>query len=115
MRGWRVHARVMRFTEPALLLLLRERPAHGYELVEALEQLAPGERIHLGNLYRALRGLEADGLVSSRWDAEAPGAAKRVYELTDAGGRQLEEWAAALGRARDRMDVFLRRYEEGRG
>ena len=34
---WRVLARVERFAEPALLLLLRERPAHGYDLLERLE------------------------------------------------------------------------------
>ena len=34
---WRVHARVERFAEPALLLLLAEQPAHGYELLERLE------------------------------------------------------------------------------
>src|SRR2546425_33797 len=33
---WRVFARVERFTEPALLLLLRERPAHGYDPLERL-------------------------------------------------------------------------------
>jgi poly-beta-hydroxybutyrate-responsive repressor len=104
----------MRFTEPALLLLLSERRAHGYELVEALEQLTPGGRVHMGNLYRALRALEQEGLVASRWDADAPGAAKRVYELTDEGRRVLQEWAAALGCARDRIDVFLTRYEQGR-
>jgi PadR family transcriptional regulator PadR len=104
----------MRFTEPALLLLLSERPAHGYELVEQLEQLAPGERVHLGNLYRALRALEHEGLVASHWDADAPGPAKRVYELTDTGRTVLGEWAGALRRARDRIDVFLTRYEQGR-
>src|SRR5207248_6897449 len=36
---WRVFARVERFTEPALLLLLRERPAHGYDLLERLPEL----------------------------------------------------------------------------
>jgi PadR family transcriptional regulator, regulatory protein PadR len=109
-----VRARVERFAEPALLLLLRERPAHGYELLDALGELVPGERVDMGNLYRALRALEEDGLVSSEWDAAAPGPAKRVYRLTDAGGRVLDEWAAALGHARDRIDGFLRRYEEGR-
>ena len=34
---WHVFARVERFSEPALLLLLRERPAHGYDLLERLE------------------------------------------------------------------------------
>jgi PadR family transcriptional regulator, regulatory protein PadR len=105
----------MRFTEPALLLLLREQPAHGYDLVAGLEALAPGERIHLGNLYRALRALEREGLVSSRWDAEAPGAAKRVYELTESGHRLLDEWVEALRGARARIDGFLTRYEQERG
>ena len=108
--GWRVRARVERFAEPALLLLLRERPAHGYELVDALEELTPGDRVDLGNLYRSLRALEREGLVASRWDADAPGAAKRVYELTEAGRALLDDWATALGRARDRIDVFLDRY-----
>src|SRR5829696_1536937 len=114
-RAWPVRARLMRFTEPALLLLLSERRAHGYELVDGLEELAPGERVHMGNLYRSLRALEHEGLVSSSWDGEAPGAAKRVYELTDAGGALLAEWAQALGRARDCIDVFLTRYEQKGG
>ena len=104
-------ARVERFSEPALLLLLRDRPAHGYELIDSLGDLSPGLRIDMGNLYRTLRAMEADGLVTSEWDAEAPGPAKRRYELTPAGRRLLDEWAAALGLARDRIEGFLRRYE----
>lgn len=109
-----MHARVERFSEPALLLLLRDRPAHGYELIDSLAELTPGRRVDMGNLYRTLRALEGDGLVTSEWDAEAPGPAKRRYELTGAGGRLLDEWAAALVQARDRIDAFLRRYEKGR-
>ena len=111
--GRAVRGRVERFSEPALLLLLRDRPAHGYELAEALEALLPGERVDLGNLYRALRALENEGFVTSRWDAEAPGAAKRVYELAGPGHALLEEWATALRRARERIDGFLARYEKG--
>jgi poly-beta-hydroxybutyrate-responsive repressor len=109
-----VRARVERFSEPALLLLLRERPAHGYELLESLAELLPGERIDMGNLYRALRALERDGLVDSDWHADAPGPARRVYALTDAGVRLLDEWAGALESARGRIDAFLSRYETGR-
>jgi PadR family transcriptional regulator len=111
---WRVRARIERFAEPALLLLLRERPTHGYELLERLAELSPGERIDMGNLYRVLRALEEDGLVSSEWNADLPGPAKRTYELTPAGVRVLDDWAAALSRSRDRIDAFLRRYDEGR-
>ncbi|HEU5242890.1 MAG TPA: helix-turn-helix transcriptional regulator, partial [Gaiellaceae bacterium] len=53
---WRVLARVERFAEPALLLLLRERPAHGYDLLERLPELTGEARIEMGNLYRLLRG-----------------------------------------------------------
>jgi PadR family transcriptional regulator PadR len=106
-RGWVVRARVERFSEPALLLLLRERPAHGYELLDALPQLLPAERVDMGNLYRALRSLEEDSLVSSEWDG-----GKRNYDLTPEGRALLDEWAAALARAQERISVFLNRYGE---
>lgn len=108
-----MRARVERFAEPALLLLLREQPAHGYELLDALGELLPGERVDMGNLYRALRALEEDGLVSSEWDAAAQGPAKRVYSLTGEGARVLDEWARALERARERIDGFLERHRRG--
>src|SRR5438128_2298577 len=78
---WRVLARVERFAEPALLLLLRERPAHGYDLLERLPELTGEARVEMGNLYRLLRGLEEEGLVSSEWDASSAGPAKRRYAL----------------------------------
>jgi DNA-binding PadR family transcriptional regulator len=65
----------------------------------------------MGNLYRVLRALEEDGLVTSRWEAGEPGPAKRTYELTAEGKRLLDEWAAALQRSRTRIDLFLDRYE----
>jgi PadR family transcriptional regulator, regulatory protein PadR len=108
---WGVRARVERFSEPALLLLLRERPAHGYELLEALPALTGESRVDMGNLYRVLRALEEDGLVTSRWEAGEPGPAKRTYDLTTEGRHLLDEWADALGRSRGRIDAFLDRYE----
>jgi PadR family transcriptional regulator len=109
---WRVRARIERFAEPSLLLLLRDRPAHGYELLEQLGDLVPGERVDMGNLYRVLRALEEDGLVSSEWDDESPGPAKRVYSLTDAGEQVLADWVAALRAAHERITSFLTRYGE---
>lgn len=108
-----VRARVERFAEPAVLLLLRERPAHGYELLEQLPELT-GERVDMGNLYRFLRVLERDGIVTSAWDDEAPGPSKRIYELTDEGRALLDQWASALEASQTRLASFLRRYEEGR-
>ena len=92
---YQVRARVERFAEPAVLLLLRE---------------LTGERVDMGNLYRFLRLLEAEDLVRSEWDDEAPGPSKRVYELTDEGRTLLDEWANALRAAQVRTDDFLTRY-----
>jgi PadR family transcriptional regulator, regulatory protein PadR len=108
-----VRARVERFAEPAVLLLLRERPAHGYELLEQLPELT-GERVDMGNLYRFLRLLEAEGIVRSAWDDEAPGPTKRVYELTDEGHALLGQWTSALRDAQTRIDSFLTRHGERR-
>ena len=108
-----VRARVERFAEPAVLLLLRERPVHGYELLDQLPELT-GERVDMGNLYRFLRLLETDGIVRSEWDDRAAGPSKRIYELTDDGRALLDQWASALGDSQTRLDGFLTRYGERR-
>ena len=94
-------------------MLLRGQPTHGYELLEQLPELT-GERVDMGNLYRFLRLLEAEGIVRSQWQDDLPGPSKRTYELTDDGRALLDEWARALADARERIDGFLTRYGEGR-
>jgi len=111
---WHVRARVERFVEPSLLLLLRERPLHGYDLLERIPELGVEGRVDIGNLYRLLRALEQEGLVRSEWSAELPGPAKRTYELTEEGHKLLDRWAEALRRAQGTIRTFLERYEEGR-
>ena len=109
-----MRARVERYVEPSLLLLLRERPLHGYELLERIPELGVEGRVDIGNLYRLLRALEEEGLVRSEWSADLPGPAKRTYELTDEGRRLLDRWAEALRRAQETIGTFLERYEERR-
>ena len=106
---WAVRARVERFGEPALLLLLSERPAHGYDLLERLPELTGEQRVEMGNLYRLLRALEDEELVTSTW---ADG--KRTYSLSEQGGALLDQWADALRRSQERTDRFLNRYSQGR-
>jgi PadR family transcriptional regulator PadR len=110
---WRVRARLERFSEPAVLLVLRDSPGHGYELLEQLQTLMPAERIDMGNLYRILRSLEREGLVDSTWDDEAPGPAKRVYVITQSGRRVLSQWVEAFGKIEQQIAAFRKRYEEG--
>jgi PadR family transcriptional regulator, regulatory protein PadR len=109
--SWDVKARVERFGEPALLTLLAEGPTHGYELLERLPPLVGEERVDVGNVYRALRALEEEGLVASEWRADLPGPAKRTYTLTAEGRSVLDLWRGALGSLRDDLTAFLDRAE----
>ena len=112
---WQVRARLERFVEPAVLLVLRDSPGHGYELLEQLQELMPGERIDMGNLYRILRSLERDGLVDSTWDDAAPGPAKRIYVITQSGRRVLGQWVEAFKKTEQQIAAFTERYELERG
>ena len=99
------------FLRPCLLLLLREQPAHGYELLERLRPLGfAGD--DPGGLYRALRALEFDGLVHSAWEPSQAGPNRRIYQLTRAGMEELHRRSKALARARSTLDDFLSRYGE---
>ena len=72
-RGWHGRGgRIERFQVAALLLLLRERPAHGYDLLERLPSVLGDERIDVGNLYRVLRSLEEQGLVAASGTNPSP-------------------------------------------
>jgi DNA-binding PadR family transcriptional regulator len=106
-----VRARIERFVEPAVLLLLKEGPRHGYELLERLPELAGEERIDVGNLYRIMRALEQEGVVESEWNAELPGPAKRTYRLTDSGRELLDRWIEALQAAGKEISRFIERHE----
>ena len=99
------------FLRACLLLLLREEPAHGYDLLERLQPLG-FTRNDPGGLYRALRRLERDGLVRSAWQPSAAGPDRRIYELTRAGKEELHRRAKGLARSRDTLDIFLSRYGE---
>ena len=99
------------FLRPCLLLLLREHPAHGYDLLERLRPLG-FSREDPGRLYRALRSLETDELVCSVWEKSTSGPDRRMYELTHTGVQALHESAAALVATDKILDVFLSRYSE---
>jgi DNA-binding PadR family transcriptional regulator len=110
---WEVRARVERFGEAGLLVLLAGGPTHGYELIERLPAVLGEERVDVGNLYRALRALEDEGLVTSEWSGDLPGPTKRTYTLTDEGHELLASWLRAVEELRDGLTLFLDQAQEG--
>lgn len=102
--------RMQGFIQPWLLLLLSEKPAHGYQLTEKLNQNEDTKGIDPGFLYRTLRQFEEDGLVKSSWDTKGAGPARRVYEMTADGEKYLHAWVEHIRATRDRLGRFLEAY-----
>lgn len=97
--------------KPTVLLLLRGRKAHGYALLEELEALGVPVR-EPGGFYRVLRKLEGSDLIRSRWEPPASGPARRVYQLTAKGERELAVLADALERQHRLMSSHVRRFQK---
>jgi PadR family transcriptional regulator, regulatory protein PadR len=97
------------FLQPCLLLLLAERADHGYELAARLRPLHDGEG-DSGGVYRALRSLEAHGLVGSEWRTSDVGPARRTYHITPAGMAVLATQAHDLEHVHEVLHTFLERY-----
>jgi poly-beta-hydroxybutyrate-responsive repressor len=97
--------------QPWLLLLLLQKPCHGYELMERLAQDQDIPGVDPGLLYRTLRQLEEDSMVRSEWDTAGSGPARRLYEVTPEGVEYLHAWALNVRLTRERLTHFLGVYE----
>jgi PadR family transcriptional regulator, regulatory protein PadR len=96
--------------QPRLLLLLAQKPAHGYELMEVISQ-EDEPTTDPGNLYRILRAMEQDGLVISDWDTSGGGPARRIYQIADQGLDHLHAWIVHIRKTRQWLDSLLAEYE----
>ncbi|WP_413301722.1 poly-beta-hydroxybutyrate-responsive repressor [Bacillus sp. 1P10SD] len=97
------------FVLPFILLLLSKVSLHGYELSQRLEAFG-FKSLDQGNLYRLLRQLEKDELVSSVWDTTGSGPAKRRYSITKAGVTYLKGYANQLETYQSLLDQFFKMY-----
>ena len=78
--------------EMMILQSLRMRPMHGYGLVKHIKQVSDDLlQIEEGSLYPALQRMLREGWLESEAGTSAKGRPTRIYRLTDAGLRHLEE------------------------
>jgi PadR family transcriptional regulator, regulatory protein PadR len=76
--------------EMLILALVEERPRHGYEIAQLIEERSGGEiRFQIPSLYPPLYRLERRGLVEGRWVEKAGARRRRYYRLTPAGRKAL--------------------------
>ena len=83
-------------------------PLHGYRIARRIEQIS-GDQLALnqGTLYAALLKLEQMGWISSRWGTSESGRRVRIYALTRAGRKQLQQEEAQWQRAASIVERFL--------
>jgi DNA-binding PadR family transcriptional regulator len=93
----------------AVLALLADKPAHGYELRNSFEQ-AVGEQwggLNIGHLYQILDRLSRDGLIESQRQPQPVKPDRLVHRLTSAGRAELDHWLSEpSSRSRGYRDDF---------
>ena len=91
---------------PLLVLKILDRrgPLHGYGITAQIESLSDLLRVEEGSLYPALHRMEEEGLIKAKWSMTENNRRARMYEVTAAGRKQLQQeeqrWtavAAAIG------------------
>jgi DNA-binding PadR family transcriptional regulator len=87
-----------KLVKPAALMLLAGADLHGYDIVRRLTDLPTfkGERPNPAGVYRTLRAMEAEGLITASWELSESGPAKRRYRMTKDGHACVGKWVDTL-------------------
>jgi PadR family transcriptional regulator PadR len=112
-RGRGRRRRVMSFLQPCLLVMLHRGEAHGYSLLNGLDEFGFNlDRLDPSLVYRALHDMEAARLVTSEWGDESQGPQRRIYCITGEGEQALTQWVTDLRRTRQEIDYLLSAFEK---
>ena len=92
-----------------ILESLRRQPAHGYALVQHIQQHSKNLlQVEEGSLYPALQRLLKAKLVKAEWTVSASTNRRvRVYEITKAGRHHLEREISSFDRMLEGIQMVL--------
>ena len=95
--------------EMMILDSLRRQPAHGYALVQHIQQRSNNLlQVEEGSLYPALQRLLKSKLVKAEWTVSSTTNRRvRIYQITKAGLRHLEREISAFDRMLDGIHMVL--------
>ena len=104
--------RRMLFLQSCLLVLLHREPGYGYSLMDGLQEFGfqPGQ-MDISIIYRALRDMQANNLVSDSWDDNSLGPQRRVYTITPLGEEALAGWIENLRQRRKEIEALEAAYD----
>ena len=94
--------------EMMILESLRRQPAHGYALVQHIQQLSRNLlQVEEGSLYPALQRLLKSKLVKAEWGLSATNRRVRTYHITASGLRHLEQEISSFERMFEGISLVL--------
>lgn len=95
--------------EPALLVLVKGEPSHGYSLLNDLGEMGLNT-LHPSVVYRTLREMEDLGWIQSDWETDqTQGPPRRTYHLTALGEEALQYWKQELARTNEIILQLLKK------
>ncbi len=94
--------------EIMILESLRRQPAHGYALVQHIQQRSNNLlQVEEGSLYPALQRLLKAKVVKAEWELSSTNRRVRTYQITAAGLRHLEQQISSFERMFEGISLVL--------
>ena len=95
--------------EMMILQSLRRQPAHGYALVQHIQQRSNNLlEVEEGSLYPALQRLLKADLVKAKWGVSSTNRRVRTYCITASGLRHLEKEISSFERMFEGISLVLK-------
>ena len=100
-------------TEAIILAQLMAGDSYGYAIKKNVTERTGGAYgFKEATLYTAFKRLEQNGLITSYWGEDGPGARRRYYAVTEAGMRRLAEDRQEWNETKRVMDALISWKEE---
>jgi DNA-binding PadR family transcriptional regulator len=97
------------YTRIALLILLNEKPFHGYEMMKEVEDRTEGFwKPTAGGVYPILQSLEKAGYIKGEWSPEK--RKRKIYKLTESGKLVLDRALVKHSQISDSMNALFEEY-----
>ena len=94
--------------EMMILESLRRQPAHGYALVQHIQQRSKNLlQVEEGSLYPALQRLLKANLVKAKWGVSSTNRRVRTYQITVSGLSNLEQQVSSFERMFEGITLVL--------
>ncbi|HUW66387.1 MAG TPA: helix-turn-helix transcriptional regulator [Spirochaetia bacterium] len=101
-----------RHTPAFILLFLARENLYGGALLHKMHNDLPGYRTDGAVIYRSLQELEQEGAVTSYWETDLPGPARKWYQITALGLHKLAGYKDDIEMRKKNFEYFLAAYGE---